>query len=80
MENKIALIGIVVDDLTQSVKVNALLHEYSEYVLGRMGIPCREQQISVISVILDAPNDIIASLVKKLEDVQNVQANVQYAK
>ena len=80
MENRIALLGIVVEDLQKSAQVNSLLHEYSEYILGRMGIPCRERQVSVMSVILDAPNPVISALSGKLGRIENVQAKVQYTK
>lgn len=64
--NRIALIGIIVEDVNQAAQINQLLHECGNYVIGRMGIPHRERNLSVISVILDAPGDVINSLSGKL--------------
>lgn len=80
MENRIAMIGIFVYDRAASERINALLHEANDYIVGRMGIPYREKQISVISVILDAPNDVIGALSGKLGMVENVQVKTLYAK
>jgi len=80
MENRIAMIGIFVYNRTAAERINGLLHEANEYIVGRMGIPYRERQVSVISVILDAPNDIIGALSGKLGMVENVQVKTLYAK
>ncbi len=79
-ENRIAVLSIIVEDLSQSAAVNELLHTYNQYVLGRMGIPCRERGISVMSVILDAPNPALSGLSGKLGRLSGVQAKVQYTK
>lgn len=65
-ETKIALVGILVEELDASAKVNALLHDYADYIVGRMGIPYRQKGVSVISVVLDAPRDVISALSGKL--------------
>ena len=62
METRIALIGIIVEDINATEKLNSILHEYGEYIIGRMGIPYREKKISVISIVVDATNDVISSL------------------
>lgn len=80
MENRIAIIGIFVYDREASEKINSLLHEANQYIVGRMGIPYREKRVSVISVILDAPNDVIGALSGKLGMVPNVQVKTLYAK
>ena len=64
--NRIALIGIIVEDVNQASAINELLHECGSVIIGRMGIPHRERSLSVISVILDAPGDVINSLSGKL--------------
>jgi len=64
--NRIALIGIIVEDVNQAAAINELLHECGSYIIGRMGVPHRERALSVISVILDAPGDVINSLSGKL--------------
>lgn len=80
MENRIAILGIFIEDNAQSGQVNALLHDYSEYVVGRLGVPYRERKLSVICVVLDAPNDIISALSGKLGRLSGVKAKTQYAK
>lgn len=65
-ETKIALIGIIVEELDAAERVNAVLHDYAGYIVGRMGIPYRERGVSVISVVLDAPRDAVSALSGKL--------------
>ena len=66
MDNRIALIGIIVEDLNRAPDVNRILHEYAQYVIGRMGVPYRPEQLSIISVVVDAPQNEISSLSGKL--------------
>ena len=55
METRVAVISIIVENSTMVEKLNALLHEYGEYVIGRMGIPYRKRGVSIISIAMDAP-------------------------
>lgn len=80
METRIALIGIVVENKDSVEKLNAILHEYGEYIVGRMGIPYHKRHISVISVVLDAPNDVISALSGKLGMLPNVSTKTVYSK
>lgn len=80
MENRVAIIGIIVDNLKSSDVINTILHEFGSYIVGRMGIPYRERGISIISIIIDAPNDIINSMTGKLGKVEGVNVKAQYAK
>lgn len=80
METRIALIGIIVENPQSSHQINEILHEYSEYVVGRMGVPYRKREVSVISVIVDAPNDIINSISGKLGMVKDVSCKTVYSK
>ncbi len=57
MENRVAMISIVVEDYSAAESVNALLHQFGQYIIGRMGIPYRARKISLISVAIDAPGD-----------------------
>ena len=66
MDKRIGIVGIVIDDLTCVEKVNTILHEYSSLIIGRMGIPYRERNVSVISLIVDGSNDEISALTGKL--------------
>lgn len=80
METRIALIGIIVEDLNVSEQLNAMLHEYAAYIVGRMGIPYHSKKISIISVIIDAPNNTISSLSGKLGMIDGLNVKVQYSK
>ncbi len=80
MENRIALIGIIVEDLSVTDKINGLLHEYGNFIIGRMGLPHRERDISIISVVLDAPNDIISTLSGKLGMIKGISIRTVYSK
>ncbi len=66
MDNRIALIGIIVEDLNRAPDVNRILHDYASYIIGRMGVPYRPEQLSIISVVVDAPQNEISSLSGKL--------------
>ena len=80
METRVAVISIIV---TQSDKVellNELLHEFSEFIIGRMGIPYKEKGISIISIAIDAPMDKINSLTGALGRLDGINAKVTYAK
>jgi putative iron-only hydrogenase system regulator len=80
METRIALIGIVVENKECTEKLNAILHEYAEYLVGRMGIPYPKRHVSVISVVVDAPSDIISALSGKLGMLPHVSIKTVYSK
>lgn len=84
METRVALIGIVVENTKMQEetidKLNGLLHQYGEYIIGRMGVPYAKKQISVISVAIDAPNDIISALSGKLGALPGVSTKTVYSK
>lgn len=79
-ENRIAIIGIMVEDFEATEKINLALHEYGSYIVGRMGIPYKDRSVYVISVILDAPNDVISSLSGKLGMIKGVTSKSMYSK
>lgn len=80
METRIAIIGIIVENIESAEKINSVLHEYGKYIVGRMGIPYRERKLSVISIIIDAPNDVIGALSGKLGMIPNVTVKTVYSK
>lgn len=80
LETRVALIGIIVEDPEAVERLNGLLHEYSEYVIGRMGIPYREKNISIISVVINAEADIISTLAGKLGMLKGVSVKTVYSK
>lgn len=80
MDNKVSVISIIVKDEESAGRVNELLHEFRQYVVGRMGIPYRDRGVSIISVVLDAPGDITSTLSGKLGMLQGVSAKTLTAK
>lgn len=80
MEKRVALIGIVVEQYESAEKLNRILHEYGEYVIGRMGIPYREKNMNIISVAVDAPMNVISTLSGKLGMLPGVSSKTIYAK
>lgn len=80
METRIALIGIIVEDMKATDKLNNILHEYSQYLVGRMGIPYRQKNVGIISVVIDATNDVISSLSGKLGMVEGINVKTMYSK
>lgn len=80
MEKRLAVTAIVVDDPSAVQEVNSVLHEYSEIIIGRMGIPYRERGISMISVALDADPDHISSLTGRLGQIKGVSAKAVISK
>ncbi|WP_371366656.1 hypothetical protein SRRS_09300 [Sporomusa rhizae] len=80
METRIALIGIVVENKDSSQKINDILHEYGEYIVGRMGIPYPKRGVAVISIVMDAPNNIISALSGKLGMIPHVNIKTVYSK
>lgn len=80
METRIALIGILVESQENVVQMNRLLSEYGEYIVGRMGIPYRQRNINVISVVVDAPADVISALSGKLGMLSGMTTKTVYSK
>jgi len=80
METRIALIGIIVDNMDAVEELNQILHEYGRYIVGRMGIPYREKKVSIISVVIDAENDVISSLSGKLGMIKGISVKTVYSK
>ena len=80
METRIAVIAIIVEKPEAVEKLNALLHEYSEIIIGRMGIPVRERKVSVISIVVDANQDDISALSGKIGRISGVTSKTAYSK
>lgn len=79
METRVAVIAIIVEDSSVTGALNELLHEASQYIIGRMGIPYREKGISIISVAIDAPQDVISALSGKIGRLKGVSAKTAYS-
>ena len=79
METRIALLAIIVRDADSVGALNDLLHQYSSYIIGRMGVPYRQREVSIISVAIDAPADVISALSGKMGRLKGVTAKTVYA-
>lgn len=80
MDTRVAIISIIVEDDSSADGINRLLHEYREYVIGRMGIPYKPKGINIISVAVDAPETAIAALSGKIGRLPGVSARTAYSK
>ncbi len=80
MESRVAVISIVVENFSSVEKLNAILHEYGSYIIGRMGIPYHKRNISIMSVALDAPADVINTISGRLGMLEGVNAKTIYSK
>ena len=79
METRVAIIGIIIEDPEAAGRINEILHEYGEYIIGRMGIPYRRRGIHIISLAVDAPHDVISALSGKLGRLEGVAAKTAYS-
>ena len=79
METRIALLAVLVKNQDSVEKLNALLHKYRAYIVGRMGIPYKQKQVAIISIALDAPQDIISALSGKIGALEGVSSKTVFA-
>ena len=79
METRVAVISIIVENPAMVEKLNALLHAYGEFVIGRMGIPYRKRGVSIISVAMDAPQSTIAALSGKIGALPGITVKTAYS-
>lgn len=79
METRVAVMSIIVEDNGSVEQLNTILHNYGTYIIGRMGIPYRERKISIISIAMDAPQDIISALSGKIGALKGVSVKTAYS-
>ena len=79
METRVAIIGIIVQNENSVDELNGLLHEYGRYIIGRMGIPYRAKDINIISIAIDAPQDVISALSGKIGKLPGVSTKTAYS-
>lgn len=79
METRVAVISIIVEQADSVEKLNTILHEYSGYIIGRMGVPYRQKNISIISIAIDAPQDKISTLAGKIGKLPGVSAKTAFS-
>ena len=79
METRVAVMSIIVENPDAVEKLNGFLHEYGEFIIGRMGIPYRKRKVSIISIALDAPQNTIAALAGKVGALKGVSVKTAYS-
>lgn len=79
METRIAVVGIVVEEEESAEALNEILHEYREYIISRMGIPYRQKGLNIISIAVDAPQDVISALSGKVGRLPGVSSKTAYS-
>ena len=79
METRVAVMSIIVEKNDSVEKLNSLLHSYGEYIIGRMGIPYRKHNINVMSIAIDAPQDVTSSLAGKIGALDGISVKTAYS-
>jgi len=79
METRVAVMSIIVENGDAVERINAILHEYGEYIIGRMGIPYRQKKISIISIALDAPQNVTSTIAGKIGGLDGVSVKTAYS-
>ena len=79
METRVAVMSIIVENPDSVERLNSILHEYGEYIIGRMGIPYRKRKINIISIALDAPQNTLSSLAGKIGSLTGVSVKTAYS-
>lgn len=79
MDSRVAVMSIIVENGNSVEQINSLLHEYSEYIVGRMGLPYRKRSVNIISIAMDAPQDVISALSGKIGNLPGVSAKTAYS-
>lgn len=79
MDSRVAVMSIIIEDMDAVEQVNAVLHEFGECIIGRMGIPYRQRKINIISIALDAPQDTISALSGRIGKMAGVSVKTSYS-
>jgi len=79
METRVAVLAIIVREADSVAALNDFLHQYGAYIIGRMGVPYRQRGVNIISVAMDAPQDVISALSGKIGRLKGITAKTVYA-
>lgn len=79
METRIAVMGIIVEKMESVELLNSILHDYGEYIVGRMGIPYRKKNVNIVSIAVDAPQDMISAMSGKIGKIDGVSVKTAYS-
>ena len=78
-ESRIAVMATIVENRESVDTLNHLLHEYGDYIVGRMGLPYEKKGVNIVSIALDAPNDTISALAGKIGNIPEISVKTAYA-
>lgn len=79
MQTRVAVMGIIVEDISSVETLNALLHEYGSFIIGRMGLPYKQKNINIVSIAIDAPQDVISALSGKIGKLNGISVKTAYS-
>ena len=79
METRIAVMGIIVENMDSVEILNSILHDYGEYIVGRMGIPYRKKNVNIVSIAVDAPQDVISAMSGKIGKIEGISVKTAYS-
>ena len=79
METRIAVMGIIVENMEPVEILNSILHDYGEYIVGRMGIPYRKKNVNIVSIAVDAPQDVISAMSGKIGKIEGISVKTAYS-
>lgn len=79
METRVAVMGIIVENRASTEELNSILHEYGDYIIGRMGVPYREKNINIVSIALDAPQNTISAISGRIGKLSGVSVKTAYS-
>lgn len=79
MQTRVAVMGIIVENTDSVEQLNHLLHEYGHYIIGRMGIPYLARSINIVSIAIDAPQDVISALSGKIGSLDGISVKTAYS-
>ncbi|MCL2436687.1 MAG: iron-only hydrogenase system regulator [Clostridiales bacterium] len=80
METRVAIVAIIIENREIASEVNSILHSYAEHIIGRMGLPHKEKNMNIITVVVDAPHDVISALSGKIGRIDGVSTKTVYSK
>lgn len=79
METRVAVMSIIVENAETVEKLNSILHRYGDYIIGRMGIPYRQRKINIISIAIDAPQDVISAMSGKIGNLEGISVKTAFS-
>lgn len=79
METRVAVMGIIVENMDAVESLNKVLHDFGEYIIGRMGVPYRQKNINIVSIAIDAPQDVISAMTGKIGNIKGISVKTAYS-